>query len=1019
MKFNINLIGKSLASLCLLEGLIYLKPVLAQVITPANDGTGTIVTQDGNRFDITGGTQAGANLFQSFAQFGISPEQIANFLSQPGIENVLSRVVGGEASIINGTIQLGGANSNLFLMNPAGILFGASAQINVPADFTATTATGIGIGDNWFNAQENNDYSSLSGTPNTFAFNTEQPGAIINLGNLTLQDGSLTMLAGTIVSSGQLSGGGKITIAAVPGKNLVRISQAGMLLSLEIQPLIPDNSQPGNWTLPILSLPALLTGGGNTNSATVNSEGRVVLTSFGKEVQNGDVALVNKITAPAGVTINAPIGTIITDNIDASSNNGGNGGIVSLLAQGDIKTGNIITQASGKAGDVFVSNINGNIDINNIFTESFGSGNTGSVTLHGTIGKITIGAIRVKNEVSGNNGMTNWFICWNINSQVIKQQDQILGSDTLLVPDNIPIDNNGRANSNNNIVNLDNSSTAPGNIINSDNSNNTTNTANSSTLTNSPNSDNSNNTSNTGSSNTSSNIVNSDNSNNTTNTANTGSSNTNTNTENTSQTDKGNTNTDTGNPLPSKEVNQESVAKKQEEEQNLGVSPNQNGLKNDQIYQIETAFTKEFDDYFQRSLKTTIHSQEDVQHQTSEIEKITGIKTAVIYVSFTPTSTKTSETKCQTKLPSPQIDRRFGYQIPAPSQGSCTTVDSDELEIVMISGDGQTIRRRIPEANRAKVLAKTREFQQAINNPQTIPANYLKLAQQLYQWLIQPLEEDLETRNVKSLIFAMDTGLRSLPLAALHDGHEFLIERYSVSLIPSLSLISAPYKDISSQPILAMGASQFTDQSPLPWVPVELAMIVEQIGKSKSFLNEGFTLDNLQNQLHQGRFGIVHLATHAEFKPGNHNNSYIQLWNHKLRLNELQDLQLAKRGVDLLVLSACRTALGDPQAELGFAGAALEAGVDSTLATLWYISDRGALGLTTEFYYQLSHAPTKSEALRRAQLAMLHRNLRINNNQLYSHDKQVSSSLEVAKLRNINLSHPYYWAGFTLVGNPW
>ncbi|MCP2726899.1 CHAT domain-containing protein, partial [Limnofasciculus baicalensis] len=533
---------------------------------------------------------------------------------------------------------------------------------------------------------------------------------------------------------------------------------------------------------------------------------------------------------------------------------------------------------------------------------------------------------------------------------------------------------------------------------------------------NSPNSDNSNNTANTGSSNSTSDSPNSDNSNNT---ANTGSSNTNTNTENTSQTDKGNTNTDTVNPLPSTEVNQESVAKKQEEEQNLGVSPNQNGLKNDQIYQIETAFTKEFDDYFQRSLKTTIHSQEDVQHQTSEIEKITGIKTAVIYVNFTPTSTKVSETKCQTKLPSPQIDRRFGYQIPAPSQGSCATVDSDELEIVMITGDGETIRRRIPEANRAKVLAKTREFQQAINNPQTIPANYLKSSQQLYQWLIQPLEEDLEAGKIKSLIFAMDTGLRSLPIAALHDGNEFLIERYSVSLIPSLSLISLPYRDIRSQQILAMGSSQFTDQTALPWVPVELAIILEQFGKGKSFLNEGFTLHNLQNQLHQGRFAIVHLATHAEFQPGNPNNSYIQLWDRKLRLNEIQDLELSQRGVDLLVLSACRTALGDPQAELGFAGSALAAGVDSTLATLWYISDRGALGLTTEFYYQLSQAPTKSEALRKAQVAMLHSNLRITNHQLYSSDKEVSLPLEVAKLRNINLSHPYYWAGFTLVGNPW
>ncbi len=378
-------------------------------------------------------------------------------------------------------------------------------------------------------------------------------------------------------------------------------------------------------------------------------------------------------------------------------------------------------------------------------------------------------------------------------------------------------------------------------------------------------------------------------------------------------------------------------------------------------------------------------------------------------------------TKCQAKLPSPPIDRRFGYQIPIESQsaGNCSIPDSDELEIVMITGDGEIIRRRLPEATRAKVLAKTREFQQNINNPKTIPANYLKSGQQLYQWLIKPLEEDLKAKNIKSLIFAMDTGLRSLPLAALHDGHGFLIENYSVSLIPSMSLITSPYRNIRNLPILAMGSSKFTDQTPLPWVPIELAMIVEEFGKGKTFLNEGFTLNNLQNQLNGGKFGIVHLATHAEFKPGNYQNSYIQLWDQKLRINELQNLELSKKGVDLLVLSACRTALGDPQAELGFAGAALAGGVDSTVATLWYVSDRGALALTTEFYHQLGQVPTKSEALRRSQLAMLHGNLRLANRQLSSVNKQLSLSEEVPNLQNIDFSHPYYWAGFTLVGNPW
>ncbi len=113
-----------------------------QSITPATDGTGTTVTPQGNRIDISGGklSRDGANLFHSFQQFGLSETQTANFLSNPAIQNILARIVGGNASVINGLIQVTGGNSNLFLMNPAGIVFGANAQLNVPASFTATTA---------------------------------------------------------------------------------------------------------------------------------------------------------------------------------------------------------------------------------------------------------------------------------------------------------------------------------------------------------------------------------------------------------------------------------------------------------------------------------------------------------------------------------------------------------------------------------------------------------------------------------------------------------------------------------------------------------------------------------------------------------------------------------------------------------------------------------------------------------------------------------------------------------------
>ena len=126
----------------------------AQVVaTPGGQpgATNTLVTPSGQVFNVTGGATAGTNLFHSFSQFGLTQGQTANFQTSAGITNVLSRVTGGSASVINGRIQLSGSTgANLYLMNPAGIIFGNNAQINVPADFVATTADSIGFGDELF-----------------------------------------------------------------------------------------------------------------------------------------------------------------------------------------------------------------------------------------------------------------------------------------------------------------------------------------------------------------------------------------------------------------------------------------------------------------------------------------------------------------------------------------------------------------------------------------------------------------------------------------------------------------------------------------------------------------------------------------------------------------------------------------------------------------------------------------------------------------------------------------------------
>jgi filamentous hemagglutinin family protein len=265
-------------------------------------GTNTNVDLDAgnpNQLNITGGQLSGdhQNLFHSFHQFGLNAGQIANFVSNPNIHNILGRVVGGDLSVINGLIQVIGGQSNLFLMNPAGIIFGSNASLNVPASFTATTATEIGFGNNWFNASGVNNYGALVGHPRIFAFNINQPGAIINSGHLNVDSGNLTLIGGTVVSTGQVSAPvGQITLAAVANESLVRISQQGMLLSLEVETL--TDSQRGKWTLPIKSLPELLTGDGGENATgiAVNNSGKVELTGSEFRVENGDV-VANKLTA--------------------------------------------------------------------------------------------------------------------------------------------------------------------------------------------------------------------------------------------------------------------------------------------------------------------------------------------------------------------------------------------------------------------------------------------------------------------------------------------------------------------------------------------------------------------------------------------------------------------------------------------------------------------------------------------------------------------------------------------------
>lgn len=406
-----------------------------------------------------------------------------------------------------------------------------------------------------------------------------------------------------------------------------------------------------------------------------------------------------------------------------------------------------------------------------------------------------------------------------------------------------------------------------------------------------------------------------------------------------------------------------------------------------------------------------------------DIQQETGVKPALIYVGFVPVeSTFNSGFTEREATASQQFEQYLGRQSSHPESVALSfqPQPTDELELLLITSSGEPIRKRLAGVTRAEVEQARRKLVSQITDPRLLGTGYLPPAQQLYQWLIAPLEQDLQSEEIENLSFILDTGLRFIPLAALHDGEQFLVEKYSVGLMPSLSLTDTRYVNMRSLEVLAMGASEFTDQLPLPAVPTELQTIVPNLWPGEILLNADFTVQNLRQQREQRPFGILHLATHGEFRSGGLSESYIQFWNQKLRLDEIRQLGLNDPPLELLVLSACRTALGDEQAELGFAGLAVQAGVKSALASLWYVSDEGTLALMTEFYGQLREVPIKAEALRQTQIAMIKGEVRLENGEIYtSRSGAVLLPEGVVRNETQDLSHPFYWAAFTLIGSPW
>jgi len=313
----------------------------------------------------------------------------------------------------------------------------------------------------------------------------------------------------------------------------------------------------------------------------------------------------------------------------------------------------------------------------------------------------------------------------------------------------------------------------------------------------------------------------------------------------------------------------------------------------------------------------------------------------------------------------------------------------DRLELLVSLGHDEE-QFTIP-VSEAALTQEVQGFRQLLEKRTT--NEYLVPARQLYDQLIRPIDPLLAAHHVDTLVIVPDTVLRVIPFAALHDGRQFLVERYATAIAPSLQLIDP--KPLASGPSVALivGISQSVAGFPcLPQVPEELAG-VRAIEGGKTLLDSAFTEAGFAAELKDVPYNVVHIASHAEFST-DPKQTFVLAHDGKLTMDELEaDIKFDERrdtALELLVLSACETASGDDRAALGLAGVALKAGARSAVASLWYISDQASGDLVIDFYREVRLGRSKAQALRAAQRRLI---------------------------AGQRYAHPAYWASFLLIGN--
>ncbi|MBD2166619.1 CHAT domain-containing protein [Calothrix membranacea FACHB-236] len=317
----------------------------------------------------------------------------------------------------------------------------------------------------------------------------------------------------------------------------------------------------------------------------------------------------------------------------------------------------------------------------------------------------------------------------------------------------------------------------------------------------------------------------------------------------------------------------------------------------------------------------------------------------------------------------------------------------DRLEVI-VSISGQPLINYKTDISKAEIEKAIKQMRQSLN-PAFSQETALSVSQKLYDLLIHPAESQLANSKIKTLTFVLDGSLRNLPMAALHDGKNYLVEKYSLALSPGMQLLQAHSLKRDNIKVITAALSEARQGfKALPAVKSEVTEISAEIS-SQLLLNEEFTDANLQTAIKSIPFSVLHLATHGQFSSKS-DDTFILSWDGKINVKELSEFlksrnEVNSTPVELMVLSACQTAKGDNRAILGLAGVAVRSGARSTIATLWAVQDESTAKFMVEFYKHLKKPGIgKAEALRQTQLTFL---------------------------QDANFQHPYYWSAFVLVGN--